>query len=197
MNHSDLKNQNYPDSRGGLMPVTDTKIQTVAAPPSVRRSVPRSSSWAQGKSDSWLFALGVALGVGVVSFLATELMHYLLVPDLGRSRERFLAEGFSAFIVACLIAKLAQITRRQHQITAARMQVIAEMNHHIRNALTVISLSADVIDDQHLIRVISEGIERIDWALKEILPREVPLRKEERHSLGYFQHEGTDPHDEH
>jgi signal transduction histidine kinase len=173
------------------MPVTDTNIQTAAGPPSVRPGV--ATSWAQGKSDSWLSALAIALGVGVVSFFATELMHYLLVPDLGRSRERFLAEGVSAFIVSCLIAKLAQISRRQHQLTAARMQVIAEMNHHIRNALTAISLSADVIEDRRLIRVISEGIDRIDWALREILPREIPLRKEQRHKLGYFQNGGTDP----
>lgn len=28
----------------------------------------------------------VSLGVGLVAFLATEFMHYLLVPDLGTSR---------------------------------------------------------------------------------------------------------------
>lgn len=179
------------------MPVTDSNPQTVAAPHTTRPGAAGGGEWSQMKLDSWLFALGIALGVGVVSFLATELMHYLLVLDLGRSRERFLAEGVSAFIVTCLIAKLAQITRRQHQLTAARMQVIAEMNHHIRNALTAISLSADVTEDKHLIHVISEGIDRIDWALREILPREVPLRKEQRHRLGYFQNGGTDPHDRH
>ncbi|MGB8469826.1 MAG: hypothetical protein WCD71_06680 [Candidatus Sulfotelmatobacter sp.] len=179
------------------MPVTDTSRQTVASTATTHSGVARGPAWTRGNPDSWLLVLGVALGVGIISFLATELMHYLLVPDLGRSRERFLAEGVSAFIVTCLITKLAQITRRQRQLTAARMQVIAEMNHHIRNALTAISLSADVTDDQHLIRVISEGIDRIDWALREILPREVPLRKEQRHRLGYFQHGGTDPHDPH
>jgi len=114
-------------------------------------------------------------------------MHYVLVPDLGRHQERLLAEGLSAFIVSCLIAKLANINRRQQRLTMARMQVIAEMNHHIRNALTSISLSAHVTENQQLIRVISEGVERIDWALREILLREVPLREEQRHSLGYFQ----------
>jgi hypothetical protein len=133
------------------------------------------------------FVLGAALGVGFVSFLATELMHYLLVPDLGRHQERLLAEGLSALIVSCLIAKLAHITRQEHRLTVARMQVIAEMNHHIRNALTPISLSAHITDNQELIRAISEGVDRIDWALREILPREIPLRKEQRHGLGYFQ----------
>jgi hypothetical protein len=67
------------------------------------------------------------------------------------------------------------------------MQVIAEMNHHIRNALTPISLSADAIENRQLVRVISDGVDRIDWALREILPREIPLRGEQQDGLGYFQ----------
>ncbi len=133
------------------------------------------------------FVLGTALGVGIASFLAAELMHHVLVPDLGRYQERLLAEALSAFLVSCLVAKLAYIHRRQHRLTMARMQVVAELNHHIRNALTAISLSAYVTENQQLIAVISEGVERIDWALREILPREVPLPEEQRHRLGYFQ----------
>lgn len=133
------------------------------------------------------FVLGSAFGVGIASFLATELMHYALVPDLGRHQERLLAEALSALVVGCLIAKLASIARQQHQLTVARIQVIAEMNHHIRNALTPIFLSTHVTDNQQRIRVISEGVDRIDWALREILPREIPLREEQRETLGYFQ----------
>lgn len=146
-----------------------------------------------GRRSAWfeptyrLFVVGVALGVGLVSFLATELMHYLLVPDLGRHEERLLAEGLSAFVLTCLIAKLAHIARQQHRQTVARMQVIAEMNHHIRNALTPVSLSLDATDNQQLNRVISEAVDRIEWALREILPRETPLREEGRQEFGHFQ----------
>ncbi len=168
------------------MPTTDsispeaTSRHTGPGSPPVRRI-----SWIELGSKR--FVLAAALGVGIASFLATELMHYLLVPDLGRNRERLLAEVFSALIVGCLVAKLAQINRERHRLTIARMQVIAEMNHHIRNALAPISLSLDATEDQELVRVISEGVERIDWALREILPREVPLREGQRHQLGYFQ----------
>jgi hypothetical protein len=157
---------------------------------------PRSESRRRTKAadrSSWLvptsrrFVLGAALGVGIASFLVTELMPYVLVPDLGRHQKRVLAGGLSAFIVSCLIAKLANVAREQHQLTLARMQVITEMNHHIRNALTPISLSTSVTDNQQRIRVISEGVERIDWALREILPREIPLQEDQRESLGYFQ----------
>jgi signal transduction histidine kinase len=128
----------------------------------------------------------VALGFGVLAFVITECMHYLLVPDLGRHGERMVAEGVSALIVGCLAAMLFRIAREHRQATRARLQVIAEMNHHIRNALTPISLSAYVVQNQQSIRVISEGVERIEWALREILPRRKPLPEPERNRLFYF-----------
>jgi hypothetical protein len=121
----------------------------------------------------------------------------VLVPDIGRHQERLLAEGLSALLVSCLTARLVQITRERHRLTMARMQVIAEMNHHIRNALSPISLSADATGNQQLFRVISDGVERIDWALREILPREAPLNESQRHTLGYFQREGANTNERH
>jgi len=35
--------------------------------------------------------------------------------------------------------------------------------------------------------VISDAVDRIDWALREILPRDAPLTEEQRHDLGYLQ----------
>jgi signal transduction histidine kinase len=136
---------------------------------------------------SWKFLAGAAAGVGLVSFLVTELLRYLLVPDIGRVRERVLAEAITAIIVSGLTAKLLMINRERHRLIMARMQVIAEMNHHIRNALSPITLSLDATEDQQLKAMISDSVERIDWALREILPRDVPLEKDERHRLGYFQ----------
>jgi hypothetical protein len=52
--------------------------------------------------------------------MATELMHYLLVPDIGRYQERLLAEGMSACFVSCLVARLVHISRERHRLTLAR-----------------------------------------------------------------------------
>jgi hypothetical protein len=140
-----------------------------------------------GEPASWRFVAGAAIAVGVVSFVLTELLRYLLVPDIGRVRERLLAELLTALILAGLTAKLVQISRERQRLMLARMQVIAEMNHHIRNALSPVSLTLDATENQQLRLVISAAVDRIDWALREILPREVPLAAEQRHKLGYFQ----------
>jgi hypothetical protein len=141
----------------------------------------------QIEPTSWRFIAVAAIGMGIVAFAATELMHYILVPDIGRSDERLLAEGLSALVVSCLTARLVYMSRERQRLMMARMQVIAEMNHHIRNALSPVSLSLDSTEDLQLHCIISEAVDRTDWALREILPREIPLEKGQQHELGYFQ----------
>jgi hypothetical protein len=172
--------------RGGAVLDTDAPQRRVT-PRWIR--VPELSAFRRAlriEPNSRRFILLAALGVGIVSFLATELMHYLLVPDIGPHPERLLAEGLSAFVVSCLVAKLVHISRERHRLVMARMQVIAEMNHHIRNALSPVALSLDATDNHGLNRVIVEAVDRIDWALREILPRELPLGEGQRDQLGYF-----------
>ena len=59
----------------------------------------------------------------------------------------------------------------------ARMRMIAEMNHHVRNALTAISLSVYAKNDPHLEKITRESIQRIDWALREVLPHPENVRE--------------------
>ncbi len=126
----------------------------------------------QVNRDSRRRLLLVTAGFALAAFLITELLHYLLVPDLGPYRERIMAEGGSALILGMLAAKLLHSAYQARQHAMARLQVIAELNHHVRNALEVISLSAYITHDEEAIRRIMEGVNRIEWALREILPRE-------------------------
>ena len=114
----------------------------------------------------------VMAGFAAAAFLVAELMHYLLVPDLGPVRERLMAEAGSALILGMLAARLLHHAYKARQHALARLRVIAELNHHVRNALEVISLSAYITRDEEAIRHIMEGVNRIDWALREILPQE-------------------------
>src|SRR5579872_7414098 len=114
----------------------------------------------------------VVAGFAIAAFLVIEITHYLLVPELGPYRERVIAEAGSALILAMLAARLLQNAYKARQQALARLQLIAEVNHHVRNALEVISLSAYITRDEEAIRRIMEGVNRIDWALREILPQE-------------------------
>jgi hypothetical protein len=54
------------------------------------------------------------------------------------------------------------------------MKTIAELNHHIRNALQVIKFlggqKRSGLDDVQL-QLINDSVDRIEWALREVLPR--------------------------
>jgi len=127
----------------------------------------------------------VSVVVGFASFLVTELMHLVLVPDLGRHWERLLAEGVSAVVVAGLTAGFMDAANQRQQGALLRMQVISEMNHHIRNALGAISLTTDSIQNQECVQVISESVDRIEWTLREVLLRRNPISEKEIDRLRY------------
>jgi signal transduction histidine kinase len=129
--------------------------------------------------------MAVSVTVGVVSFVVTELMHRVLVPDLGRHWERLLAETVSAVVVAGLTAGFMEAANQRQEAALLRMQVISEMNHHIRNALAAISLTTDSIQNQQCVRVISESVDRIEWTLREILLRRKPISEKEIDRLRY------------
>lgn len=59
-----------------------------------------------------------------------------------------------------------------HKIVLERMRVIAEMNHHVRNALQPILYSPFLKEEAEQVRIIHEGTQRIEWALREVLPGE-------------------------
>ncbi len=134
----------------------------------------------------------VSVVVGLVSFLVTEVMHRFLVADLGRRWERLLAEGVSAVVVAGLTAGFMDAANQRQEAALLRMQVISEMNHHIRNALGAISLTTDSIQNHECVRVISDSVDRIEWTLREVLLRRKPISEKEIDRLRYAA--TKDPH---
>jgi hypothetical protein len=62
--------------------------------------------------------------------------------------------------------------RHQHKAILDRMRMIADMNHHVRNALQPIVYSPFLKEQAEQVRMIQEGTKRIEWALKEVLTGE-------------------------
>jgi 1,2-phenylacetyl-CoA epoxidase catalytic subunit len=70
---------------------------------------------------------------------------------------------------AALVYVLSLRERQRQQYVECRLRVIAEMNHHIRNALQVITFYTHKGQKQEV--GIVEAVERIQWALREVLPQ--------------------------
>lgn len=62
--------------------------------------------------------------------------------------------------------------QRQQRTVLKKISVIAAMNHHVRNALQAISY-APYAEQAKQIKLIQESVQRIQWALREVLPGEM------------------------
>jgi hypothetical protein len=108
---------------------------------------------------SFLLGFGIfVLGVGLRTLL-----------------DRTGVSGITAAIDDLLTGILAGLVvfayeRHQHKLMLDRMRMIADMNHHVRNALQPILYSPFLKEQAEQVRLIQEGTRRIEWALREVLP---------------------------
>src|ERR1700748_2098359 len=112
-------------------------------------------------------AYSFALGFGI--FLLGVVLRTLL--------DRWNVGGITALIDDLLTGILAGLLvfayeRHQHKAILDRMRMIADMNHHVRNALQPIVYSPFLKEQAEQVRMIQEGTKRIEWALKEVLTGE-------------------------
>jgi hypothetical protein len=61
--------------------------------------------------------------------------------------------------------------QKRHRAILDKVRVISAMNHHVRNALQVLSYSP-YADHEQQIKLVEDSVRRIQWALQEILPGE-------------------------
>src|SRR6202451_4487582 len=127
-------------------------------------TVSRSSAGCHMLLDARVFISALLLGlmIGVCGFGLDCLVHHA---------SRIYASDLYTCIVASVLSYLVLIyEKRRRMILARRMEIAAEVNHHIRNALTAIVFSASVENDPSLQLILKEATERIDWVLTTVLP---------------------------
>ncbi len=133
--------------------------------PGLPRAVQRP--WiVRSKARARLFAAAFGLVVIAGTSLAEWFFYKAGEPPL---MMMVASDVFAGVLAALLIAGvLGNIVDRADAVRA-QLETIAQMNHHVRNGLQLIALSAYHTHDQEAIATIHEGTERIEWALREIL----------------------------
>ena len=128
-----------------------------------RRHLPRGP---QGLFRPGLTAVTLAVIAAVFLFVADELAaHYGF-----KLWEQALDTVCAGIIVGLLIYRYE---RKRSEYLNDRLKVIELMNHHVRNALNVIVTSVYVHGYDKQLNEIRLSVNRIDWALREILPGRV------------------------
>lgn len=110
----------------------------------------------------------------LIALFVVALSSYFLEVRLHRegipSRYLIVISNFLVGLVAAALVYVLSIREKQRQeYVECRLRVIAEMNHHIRNALQVITFYSRKGEKQEI--GVRDAVERIQWALREVLPQ--------------------------
>ncbi len=110
--------------------------------------------------------------VGMFIFLAGEVRDRLVPHRLLPATANTLADAAVALSVGFLVFKILCDAYDRHKAMVNRLQRIAEINHHIRNALQVIAYHARSKGDpsETAVQDVHVALTRIEWVLREVLP---------------------------
>ena len=120
---------------------------------------------------SGLISCVVAVIVAVLGFI---LDHVLVKVGLPRFDMLIISNGLTGMFAGGLLYQLAREEKASRELVRARMKTIAELNHHIRNALQVIRFLGGQRNqglDAMQLQLINDSVDRIEWALREVLPK--------------------------
>jgi hypothetical protein len=113
------------------------------------------------------------LVVVLVSSLGFILDRLLIKEGLPRIDLLIITNTITGLVAGGLFYQFARNEKAHRDIVRERMRTIAELNHHIRNALQVIKFCGggqSSLDSMQL-ELIKESASRIEWALQEVLPK--------------------------
>ncbi len=113
-----------------------------------------------------------ALVTGLVLFLASYAMDLILYRLNMPGAATVLNDVAIGLLGAMLLLFYLSASYRTQVMARGKERIIlvAELNHHIRNALTLIGLSATLEDKQERLRLVDEASARIDRVLTELAP---------------------------
>lgn len=146
-------------------------------PPEPRLPIPEPPAPGRSLASDWVpswrrLAMIAALFALFVFCSSLALDYILLVHRDSPVATVEVSDALAALLAGVLFYKILDAGRRRRKLILQRLETIDQMNHHIRNALQVISFTVHA-NQEHAKEVsnIDRAVNRIQWALREILPK--------------------------
>jgi hypothetical protein len=121
------------------------------------------------RGRSRLLVILVAVAVSIVGVAFDRILLHEGVP---RYDLLGISNSLTGIVAGAFFWQASRRERERRDFIRERLAVISEMNHHIRNALQVISFYSYRKQDAETLALLQEAVTRIEWALKEVLPGE-------------------------
>ncbi len=112
----------------------------------------------------------IALLAGIITGSAAAAVHLITNPSIERA---FLVPEVLGDVVAglCTVVVCLAIQLKQEEVhyraAMERVAIIAEVNHHVRNAVFPLCLAAQKSGDPQSIRIASDAVEKINLVLRD------------------------------
>ena len=112
----------------------------------------------------------IGMGVIFASLGMGEAVYRLAFFEFDGATDRLPIEMMFGLAFAWMTMKVAKKIYQHRMETSARINLVWDRNHKIRHAVEAITPLPYPVNQQ-AIRVIREEVDRIEWALTDILPR--------------------------
>ena len=137
--------------------------------------MPKDKVKLRPKLRIWLSALLISI---IVFALALGIQWTIYDRYLHEAGIRVVGSGIAACVSIILVVALGILERNQRLREIRRLETIALLNHYIRNALQAIISSSGTTNSTETILA---SVERIEWALGEVLPNIQPTATHSTH----------------
>ncbi len=116
-------------------------------------------------------ALAFLAAVAVMTGVGFGFDRLLVNEGFPRAGVLLVSNLLTALVAGALFLQSKIRAQERQKLLEHRLQKIADMNHHVRNALQVVSFYRHQISDPEAARLLQDSISRIEWTLEEVLPR--------------------------
>ncbi|HWC19742.1 MAG TPA: hypothetical protein VG498_22200 [Terriglobales bacterium] len=127
-------------------------------------------SGADSPVTSTVLIMAVAVAVSMVGIAFDRMLIHEGVP---RYDLMAISNSLTGIVAGALFWQARRRERERRAFIRERLHTISEMNHHIRNALQVISFYSHQEQDEKTVAMLAQAVNRIEWALSEVLPGEL------------------------
>jgi hypothetical protein len=117
------------------------------------------------------------LMAAVIFFIIDDFLDHFMLRITSANVALEISDAITAILIGALVAHMAVLYRQREAYAQARVQRIAEMNHHVRNALQVITYWSLEEKEKRQVELVQDAVNRIQWALREVLPRDADFQE--------------------
>jgi hypothetical protein len=123
-------------------------------------------------SDTRRGRVSLVLAIAAIASVIEYLLHIAVlafVPHVGLGR--IVNSVTIGIVIAIITAIEIKAVQQRRSKVFEDMRVVRELNHHVRNALQIISYAVRVSETKEQVAIIDESIARIDSTLKDLFPQ--------------------------